>query len=312
MESILPSKKILGLAGVLIAILVVIFVIDSISQKNNPRNALVAQLSAEQKIDSDNDGLQDWEEHLWGTDPYDPDTDGDGTRDGDEVTNNRHPRVAVDDEIFDDYKTFIYESSGAEKIPATNSEELYDKVIPNIILAADKTISGEELTEADLDALIAPIVEEMDRDANYYTRDDIQVIENASQKEKEKYGGKLFQITAKFSEQELSLPDVLENVSIALENKDGSVLKELDTNIALYKSFTEEIANLRVPREYLYSHLALANSYMGISIAVRQIQKITDEPLVGLVGLDQYDKHQSTAVNTFYTLGREFTSLTTR
>lgn len=36
-------------------------------------------------LDSDNDGLTDVEEAKLGTDPHNPDTDGDGLYDGDEV-----------------------------------------------------------------------------------------------------------------------------------------------------------------------------------------------------------------------------------
>ena len=43
-------------------------------------------------IDSDGDGLSDWEEeHIWGSDPHDPDTDGDGVDDGEQVLDGRHP-----------------------------------------------------------------------------------------------------------------------------------------------------------------------------------------------------------------------------
>lgn len=41
--------------------------------------------------DSDSDGLQDWEEKLWKTDPNNPDSDKDGANDGDEIAQNRNP-----------------------------------------------------------------------------------------------------------------------------------------------------------------------------------------------------------------------------
>ncbi len=44
--------------------------------------------------DSDNDGLLDWEEKVYGTDPNNPDTDGDGTTDGEEIKQHRDPLVA--------------------------------------------------------------------------------------------------------------------------------------------------------------------------------------------------------------------------
>ena len=45
-------------------------------------------------IDSDHDGLRDWEEVLWKTDSKIADTDGDGTNDGDEVKAGRNPLIA--------------------------------------------------------------------------------------------------------------------------------------------------------------------------------------------------------------------------
>ena len=43
-------------------------------------------------IDSDGDGLSDWEEkYIWGSDPHDADSDDDGIDDGEAVLNGRHP-----------------------------------------------------------------------------------------------------------------------------------------------------------------------------------------------------------------------------
>ena len=44
-------------------------------------------------IDADRDGLPDWKERLYGSDINKPDTDGDGTGDGDEIAQKRNPVI---------------------------------------------------------------------------------------------------------------------------------------------------------------------------------------------------------------------------
>lgn len=55
-----------------------------------------------QTIDSDNDGLKDWEENLYKTDPWNPDTDGDGYLDGEEINSRHNPLVKGpnDNQVF--------------------------------------------------------------------------------------------------------------------------------------------------------------------------------------------------------------------
>jgi|GEM_PF-1470308 len=55
-----------------------------------------------QTIDSDNDGLKDWEENLYKTDPWNPDTDGDGYLDGEEINSGHNPLVKGpnDNQVF--------------------------------------------------------------------------------------------------------------------------------------------------------------------------------------------------------------------
>jgi len=54
-----------------------------------------------QDIDQDNDGLANWQEDLYKTDSNNPDTDGDGYLDGEEINLGRNPLVkAPGDEVF--------------------------------------------------------------------------------------------------------------------------------------------------------------------------------------------------------------------
>ncbi len=59
---------------------------------NNPYIQSVIQSNTDSGMDSDLDGLTDWQEiHIYHTDPYNPDTDGDGYQDGAEVKAGYNP-----------------------------------------------------------------------------------------------------------------------------------------------------------------------------------------------------------------------------
>ena len=56
-----------------------------------PTDSLFMPDSSVVEIDSDNDGLVDDLERLYGSDPNNPDTDGDGFTDYEEVLNDYNP-----------------------------------------------------------------------------------------------------------------------------------------------------------------------------------------------------------------------------
>lgn len=82
--------------GIILIIGGLIFVLNYSKKENFPAQGW----SAEGQKDSDNDGLRDWEEELFHTDPFDPDTDNDGYLDGEEVNSGHNPLVkAPGDEL---------------------------------------------------------------------------------------------------------------------------------------------------------------------------------------------------------------------
>jgi len=94
------SKKSLPKAGVVTAVILAVLLIlfigaygkkGAFSQINlfGSNETLVQS----QSIDSDNDGLKDWQENLYRTDANNPDTDGDGYLDGEEIDSGHNPLV---------------------------------------------------------------------------------------------------------------------------------------------------------------------------------------------------------------------------
>lgn len=76
--------------------------------------------------DFDNDGLSNAEEAVWLSDPYNPDTDGDGYLDGEEVFSDHNPLVAGDDSLAKQ-RNFL----------ALNSTERLAQVIAGGVLSGD-------------------------------------------------------------------------------------------------------------------------------------------------------------------------------
>ena len=95
----LPSKKFLIALSIAIVIVVISIIFNYWRSNvtkyvNNNLSVATDTASSSLNIDSDNDGLPDWKEALYGTDPHKADTDGDGTNDGDEVAQDRDPLKA--------------------------------------------------------------------------------------------------------------------------------------------------------------------------------------------------------------------------
>ncbi len=100
-----PSKRIQALIIIVVAFFAAFFLyhsnvksaVLSLFSKNKPSSSSLvldqATSTDQSNIDSDGDGLKDWQETLWGTDSHNPDTDGDGTPDGVEVAEGRDPLV---------------------------------------------------------------------------------------------------------------------------------------------------------------------------------------------------------------------------
>jgi len=110
-------------------------------------------------VDSDDDGLSDYEEGLLGTNPHSKDTDGDGVSDWDEVNEGSNPLTALDsdsDGIPDDFEKHL-----ARLLLAYNSDPSYWGAYYAGLVAGDldatHDYTGDGMSAADLAATIAPV-----------------------------------------------------------------------------------------------------------------------------------------------------------
>lgn len=131
--------------------------------------------------DLDGDGLELWQEDLWKTDPKNPDSDVDGTSDGEEVKVGRDPNKKGPKDRKDDVvlatSTLYYDDD-----PSLNTTDIIARDLFSGAVALEQT---GQLTDENVDVLIGGLIEKAQRSMepikSSYTPNDIRVspVENA-------------------------------------------------------------------------------------------------------------------------------------
>ncbi|MDP1625380.1 MAG: hypothetical protein Q8L64_06510 [bacterium] len=102
------------------------------------------------ELDTDGDGLKDWEEAIYGTDPNNPDTDGDRMNDNDEIKANRNP--------------LVYGPGESATIQATTSTNMYvptatDRFSQELFMRyIEAKSSGAEINDELSEAIAAELI----------------------------------------------------------------------------------------------------------------------------------------------------------
>ncbi|MBU6389972.1 hypothetical protein KGQ31_00290 [Patescibacteria group bacterium] len=257
-----------------------------------------AAQSAILEKDSDNDGLKDWEEELWKTDPYNPDTAGDGMPDGMKVKQGRDP-------LRPGPNNFLASSTVAAKINTTTesdlsetdkfSRELFIKII------ADKN-NNTPPTQEDLNNFLNNAIrqETQDQKAKKFTAGDFQADTSETPDKIRAYGNALAVIFT--TKPATPLEYEMNVVGQAVNNNDPDELNKLDPLIAEYQLLEKKLLALTVPQSALPFHIALTNSVAGMIWSITGLKYVMTDPIRAYPGVAVYaDNAQSFAdsINKF-------------
>ena len=313
MHHYLQSKKLLLIMLSVVFVGGGVFWVANIGKNKSQNSSLTSESAkvtdlalAYTEQDTDNDGLKDWEESLWGTDVKNSDTDGDGTSDGGEVTVKRNPTIAGPD---DAYVEQIREA-GAES-QATSTEELsrtallareYFATIVN--LKESGNFNAETVSKLS-ESLVQNFTGTNDSGVEI-TKSDLRLTEDNSTGSLRTYGNTMGAIVKKYAN--LGLPNELTIVSRALETQDQDELKKLDRNIQAHKDLVAELQAVRVPSHAADIHLALVNTYIATVQSIEQMRTVFADPLVGMLGINTYTTHTESLDKIFTDLRLYFPS----
>ncbi|MBU1255919.1 thrombospondin type 3 repeat-containing protein, partial [Patescibacteria group bacterium] len=244
--------------------------------------------------DSDNDGLMDWQETIWRTDPCKPDSDSDGYLDGEEVTSGYNPiKPAPNDELPGQDQTnpralpnnitqalaqelsrqiiegkmgLISDASSPLAINASNRvvnaaiQEVMNKAIQEFSLP---NIPDEEITISSDNSIIA---------IENYAKRVVNVID---------YWAKTTSI-----DQNKLYETENEIFYYAIQNNDFT---EFYKYIKFYKELSKNIKQIPVPSDLKEIHKEQIGIFTILANIYQAIKNIENDPLKASLALEQYE-----------------------
>lgn len=247
-------------------------------------------------LDTDKDGLKDWEESLWKTDPKNPDTDGDGTFDGEEVKANRNPKVIGPNDKMSSEEV---ESVTQGDVPQTTNatDRLARSFFTEYVTVKKSGATVDATNETKI--INAALSQTNPQPARQYTEGELEILQNSSESTLRSYANAMGIIQAEHaistsgSETELSI------FAKAISKEDEKELLKLTPIINRYKSMLQALLKLPVPKDLETKHLALVNAISMIGNDVAHMQNAFTDPVQAMVSFSEYTNITSTVPDIY-------------
>lgn len=280
-QQYLPSpqfKRKVLLIFVLVCIVIIITkVIPSFHQKlaqnKLERSLLVKDLVIQ---DQNANGIQDWEEALWGLDPS---KDGESNR---EYILNKKKLLNKDNipesELTEDDK--MSRELFALVVSLQQSGNLNQESMQALAGVVGDKVSTPEIPDIYIDTMLKIENTTATTNRNYYT---------ALQKLNKKY-------------ENSGIGDELALIGMAMANNDSQALMIAVSTADSYRSFGKDLVSIPVPTSLVTRHLALANSYEKTAQSLESMTTMLENPIKGMSAFVDYKKYNDAVVQNIESL----------
>jgi hypothetical protein len=264
--------------------------------------------------DTDNDGLKDWEENLYKTDPLNPDTDADGYLDGEEINSGHNPLLKSpgDSQVFHplplgDKYNLTQKVLTDEFIDSTINSYMTQK---NDYLTDHPSIDSAETFSASIDKSTIQemwqralsdnypillekaeqILTEMPEIFNIIVTDNDIV--TSEKNDKETINLYISKVSSIFDSENFFLKDqVLQDLSSAMETNDFS---KIDASILANDIKIEKAKQIIVPSSWKEIHREGLRLILLIRNIFVSIRGVTNDPIKAYVAIDKLNSFSKT------------------
>jgi hypothetical protein len=283
----LPSKQFISRVATLAVILLLAFCIYRIfiffkhRSGESGTTALIIKPDVIQK-DSNNNGIPDWEESLWGLDPF-----GDGSSNKEFILAKRET-LAKENNLNPDTNQPLSENEtlSREFFSIIMSLQQSGNLDDSSIQSVGDTI-GEKITAT-------PI-------ADVYTKATVLEVKN-NPANINTYHNALSSLMNRYVDKEIGKE--LTFISVGLSTNDPGAFKEALSVASLYKSFGKELMRIQVPSTLSGAHLSLANNYEKVGQSVEGMSVMLEDPIIGMKAIVNYNKYTDALVSDIDTLSK--------
>lgn len=242
-------------------------------------------------LDTDSDGLLDWEEDFRGTDKTNPDSDGDGTSDGEEVRTGRDPLVeGPNDPLAVPDGPVLFEN--VKYTPGSLSEGVSTNIISNYVLL-DQVGQLNEETIATLETQVIDAAYETAQIKDRYSIFDLTTFPDYEKENVIQYGNTFASM----------LLDYYATFA-SIKNTDDATY--ISTISAVFISFAEELSHIPTPAGIAEVHLRFINNTNRVGQAIKILNTSDQDPVRALFALQQYEQSGGEQTQLFVDIANYF------
>ena len=243
------------------------------------------------EADTDGDNLKDWEESLWDTDPFNKDTDNDGTLDGQEVKDGRDPlKKGPNDRTESNQASTLTtkESSVTPNATEALSKDLFSHylnlkqgnkevdpkaqqvLISNVLSSANATLPFTTFTSAQLNVVQDSI------EAGFL------------------YGNTLTKIAREKSPKRTENELLILSQIIQKGDSTGAWTKKLNSIGNAYIAIAKAYSTMTVPAGFVELHVEYMNILSSIGSDILGMAKFSTDPALTAGSLGRYNQDTDT------------------
>lgn len=279
----------------------------------------VAQASEETALlqaiatkDSDGDGLPDWEEALYGTDPHNPDSLKLGMTDGEAVA-----KGLIIPKAIANMPVATSSPSGSMTVdpslpPAPAEGTLtaaFAKTFFSLYLSAKQANGGADLSESQMDDIANKAVSSLA--STVVVAPDFKSMKDLAVSGPGPDALKAFAASAEavlLRNTSNATTSEINYLKSALQNKDTAALDHIASIAKAYRDSAVGLSVLPVPAELAAADLALVNALMRMSQVITDFTAANTDPLATMLALQQYPQATLALGTAFVGIGQVYSA----